>query len=85
MALRYVAILFWYSRARRTRFGQLVFPLVLVDLVYGGFFEGTLFYALMWMELSGTGRDEGRTAPFNAAMTPPSIPRLPATHAPGMR
>lgn len=44
-------VLFFYSR-RHTKFAQITCPLILVDMVYGGFFEGTLFYTMLWLQLS---------------------------------
>lgn len=41
----------FYSR-RHTQFGKIACPLILVDLTYGGFFEGTLFYIMLWLQLS---------------------------------
>ncbi len=78
MALRLVAVLVWYARGRRTPFGQLVFPLVMVDLVYGGFFEGTLFYALMWMELTPSAGPRSASDAASQAASNSATPQQPA-------
>lgn len=44
-------ILLFYSR-KHTTFASISCPLILVDMVYGGFFEGTLFYTMLWLQLS---------------------------------
>lgn len=50
-------LLFFYSR-RHTTFARISCPLILIDMVYGGFFDGTLFYTMLWIQLSATSAEK---------------------------
>lgn len=53
MRLMNDALMMLFAHHRGNPYARATVPQVLVDMVYGGFFKGTLFYVLLWMQLAG--------------------------------
>lgn len=51
--LRLAALMMFFAHHRGNPYARVTVPLILVDMVYGGFFEGTLFYVLLWTQFEG--------------------------------
>ncbi len=47
--LRLLSLIILFKKIRRTPFGKVIPPIILIDITYGGFFEGSLFYILLWI------------------------------------
>lgn len=52
--LRFISLLLLFAYHRRNQFVQVAGPYILIDLTYGGFFDGTLFYILMWTYIASS-------------------------------
>jgi hypothetical protein len=52
MFLRFLALKNAYWLLRKTTLGKNIFPVIITDLVFGGFFEGAFFYPLLWLHIS---------------------------------
>lgn len=50
--LRFIGLLMFFYSRRHSSFAKISCPLILVDMTYGNFFEGILFYTLLWIQLS---------------------------------
>lgn len=52
--IRFSGFLILFFNRRHTLFGRINSPLILVDMVYGGFFEGIVFYSMLWIQMTAS-------------------------------